>query len=150
MAKTVLKNTNNEAVVKITGIGAETIDLQTDILAATQALAGETQTVNIVGIQFTGLATSTITIVRGGTTVTSLSSEGHDYIELGAGYSETIGNTSDIVVTIGTANAQAYITLRKVGGYATTVETATYGIYDDPTIVGASTTMPGSPDFGLT
>ena len=146
MAKNVLKNTNGEAVVKITGIGAETIDLQTDILAATQALDGETQTVNIVGIQFTGLATSTITIVRGGTTVTSLSSEGHDYIEFGAGYSETVGNTADIAVTIGTANAQCYLTLRKVSGYATKVETATYGAYDDPTRIGASTTMSGSPD----
>jgi hypothetical protein len=146
MAKTVLKNTNGEAVVKIAGIGLETIDLQTDILAATQALDGETQTVNIVGIQFTGLATSTITIVRGGTTVTSLSSEGHDYIEFGAGYSETLGNTADIAVTIGTANAQCYLTLRKVSGYATKVETATYGAYDDPTRIGASTTMSGSPD----
>ena len=146
MAKTVLKNTNQEAVVKITGIGTETIDLQTDILAATQALDGETQSVNIVGIQFTGLATSTITIARGATTVTSLSSEGHDYVEFGAGYSETIGNTADIAVTIGTANAQCYLTLRKVGGYATKVETATYGAYDDPTRVGASTTMSGSPD----
>jgi hypothetical protein len=146
MAKTVLKNTNGEAVVKIAGIGLETIDLQTDILAATQALDGETQTVNIVGIQFTGLATSTITIVRGGTTVTSLSAEGHDYIEFGAGYSETVGNTADIAVTIGTANAQCYLTLRKVSGYATKVETATYGAYDDPTRIGASTTMSGSPD----
>jgi hypothetical protein len=146
MAKTVLKNTNQEAVVKITGVGTETIDLQTDILAATQALDGETQSVNIIGIQFTGLATSTITIVRGGTTVTSLSAEGNEYVEFGAGYSETTSNTADIVVTIGTANAQAYITLRKVGGYATKVETATYGAYDDPTRVGASTTMSGSPD----
>jgi hypothetical protein len=146
MAKTVLKNTNQEAVVKIAGVGTETIDLQTDILAATQALDGETQSVNIIGIQFTGLATSTITIVRGGTTVTSFLAEGNEYVEFGAGYSETTSNTADIVVTIGTANAQAYITLRKVGGYATKVETATYGAYDDPTRVGASTTMSGSPD----
>lgn len=146
MALTVLKNTNNEAVVKIAGIGTETIDLQTTILAATQALSGDTQTVNIVGLQFTGLATSTITIVRNGVTIMSLSSEGHDYIELGAGYSDTIQNTSDIAVTIGTANAQCYLTLRKVGGYATKVENATYGAYDDPTRVGASTTMSGSPD----
>ena len=75
MAKTVLKNTNQEAVVKITGIGAETIDISSDILASTQALDGATQTVNIAEIQFTGLATSTITIARNGTTVTSLEAE---------------------------------------------------------------------------
>lgn len=147
MAKTIIKNTNQEAVVKITGVGTETIDLQTDILASTQALDGDTQTVNIVGLQFTGLDTSTITITRGGTTVTSLSSAGHDYIEFGAGYSENTANTSDIAVVIGTANAQCYLVLRKVGGYATKVEPAFYGSYDDPARVGASTTIPGSPDY---
>lgn len=146
MAKTVLKNTNLEAVVKITGVGSETIDLQTDCLASTQALSGDTQTVNIVGLQFTGLDTSTITIVRNGVTVTSLDSVGHDYIDFAAGYSETTENTHDIVVTIGTANAQCYLVLRKLGGYVTKVETGTYGAYDNPAIVGASTTMSGSPD----
>lgn len=146
MAKTILKNTNQEAIVKISGVGAETIDLQTDILAATQALDGDTQTVNIVGIEFTGLATSTITITRNGTVVTSLDSVGHDVVMMGAGWSETTANTSDIVVTIATANAQCYLTLRKVAGYASKVENQLYGAYDDPTRVGASTTMPGSPD----
>lgn len=146
MAKTILKNTNQETVVKITGIGTETIDLQTDILAATQALDGATQTVNIVTLEYTGLPTSNVTIVRGTTTVTSLDTTGHDLFAMAAGWSETTANTDDIAVTIATANAQVYLTLRKVGGYATKVENATYGIYDDPTRVGASTTMPGSPD----
>ena len=146
MALTVLKNTNQEAVVKITGVGTETIDLQTTILADTQALDGATQTVNIVGIEFTGLPTSTCTIARGATTVTSLDTSGHDMIMMGAGWSETTANTADIGVTIATANAQVYLTLRKVGGYTTKVENATYGAYDDPTRVGASTTMSGSPD----
>ena len=146
MALTVLKNTNQESVVKITGVGTETIDLQTTILADTQALDGATQTVNIVGIEFTGLATSTCTIIRGITTVTSLDTSGHAKVMMGAGWSETTANTSDIGVTIGTANAQVYLTLRKVGGYATKVEYASYGAYDDETRVGASTTKSGSPD----
>jgi urease gamma subunit len=137
MAKTILKNTNQEAIVKISGIGAETIDLQTDILAATQALDGATQTVNIVTVEYTGLATSTVTITRNGTTVTSLLSEGHDVVAMGAGWSETTENTSDITVTVGTANAQCYLTLRKVSGYASKVETATFGIYDNPAVVGS-------------
>lgn len=148
MALTVLKNTNQEAIVKISEVGSETIDLQTTILAPTQALDGATQTVNIVGIEYTGLTGSTITIVRNGVTVTSMLAEGHDAVGLasGFGFVESTQNTSDIAVTIGTANAQCYLTLRKVGGYATKVENATYGAYDDPTRVGASTTMSGSPD----
>jgi hypothetical protein len=149
VTKTILKNTNQETIVKVAGTAASaTIDLQTDCLAAAQALDGATQTVNIVGFQFTGLASSTITIARNGTNITTLSSEGHDSIEFAAGngFSDTIENTSDIVVSIAGAEAQIYLTLRKVGGYATKVENATYGAYDDPTRVGASTTLSGSPD----
>ena len=148
MALTVLKNTNQEAIVKISEVGSETIDLQTTILAATQALDGATQTVNIAGIEYTGLAGSTITIVRNGVNVVTIAAEGHDYVSYaaGAGFVETTQNTSDIAVTIAGANAQCYLTLRKAGGYATKVEYATYGAYDDETRVGASTTMSGSPD----
>jgi len=149
VTKTILKNTNNETIVKIAGTSASaTIDLQTDCLASTQALDGATQTVNIVGFQFTGLASSTITIARNSTNITTVSAEGHDDVEFAAGYgfADTIENTSDIVVTIGGAEAQIYLTLRKVGGYATKVEEAVYGAYDDRTRVGASTTLSGSPD----
>ena len=149
VTKTVLKNTNQETIVKIAGTAAAaTIDLQTDCLASSQALDGETQTVNIVGFQFTGLASSTITIARNGINITTVAGEGHDSIEFAAGngFSDTIENTSDIVVTIAGAEAQVYLTLRKVSGYATKVENATYGAYDDPTRVGASTTLSGSPD----
>jgi hypothetical protein len=149
VTKTILKNTNNETIVKVAGTAASaTIDLQTDCLASSQALAGATQTVNIVGFQFTGLASSTITIARNSTNITTIAAEGHDSIEFAAGngFSDTIENTSDIVVTIAGAEAQVYLTLRKVGGYATKVETATYGAYDDESRVGASTTLSGSPD----
>jgi hypothetical protein len=140
VTKTILKNTNQETIIKIAGTAASaTIDLQTDCLAATQALAGSTQTVNIVGFQFTGLASSTITITRGATNITTVSAEGHDSVEFAAGngFADTIGNTDDIVVAIGGAEAQVYLTLRKVGGYATKVETAVYGAYDDQTQVGS-------------
>ena len=149
VTKTILKNTNNETIVKIAGTAASsTIDLQTDCLAATQALSGATQTVNIVGFQFTGLPSSTITIARNSTNITTVAAEGHDDVEFaaGMGFADTVENTSDIVVTIAGAEAQLYLTLRKVGGYATKVETAVYGAYDDETRVGASTTLSGSPD----
>lgn len=149
VSKTILKNTNNETIVKIAGTAASaTIDLQTDCLASTQSLDGATQTVNIVGFQFTGMPSSTITIARNSTNITTVSAEGHDDVEFaaGMGFSDTIENTSDIVVTIAGAEAQLYLTLRKIGGYATKVETAVYGAYDDETRVGASTTLSGSPD----
>ena len=140
VTKTVLKNTNNETIVKIAGTAASaTIDLQTDCLATTQAISGATQTFNIVGFQFTGLPSSTITITRNSVNVTTVAAEGHDDVEFaaGMGFADTTENTSDIVVTIAGAEAQLYLTLRKIGGYATKVETAVYGAYDDQTAVGS-------------
>lgn len=140
VTKTILKNTNNETIVKIAGTAASaTITLNSDCVASTQATSGATQTVNIVGFQFTGLASSTITIARNGTNITTVSAEGHDDVEFaaGMGFSDTIQNTSDIVVTIAGAEAQLYLTLRKVSGYASKVETAVYGAYDDQTAVGS-------------
>jgi hypothetical protein len=64
----------------------------------------------------------------------------------GSGFVDNVENTSDIVVTIAGAEAQCYLTVRKASGYATKVEPATYGAYDDETRVGASTTLSGSPD----
>lgn len=141
MALTVLKNTNNETIVKISEIGTEIINLQNDILANTQALDNNSnQVVNIAGLEYTGLTGSVITVTRNGTTVTSLLAEGHDCVGLasGFGFVDTTENTSDIEVNIDVANAQCYLTLRKVSGYKTKVENATYGAYDDPNIVGAS------------
>lgn len=147
MAKTVLKNTVQEAVVKVTAVGTETIGIATDILADSQALSGSTQTVNIVCLKYSGLALSTITVTRNSTVVFSISAEGEGNIDFaGTGVVETTANTSDIVVTIAGANAQCYLTLRKTSGYANKVENSTYGAYDDPTRIGASTTLSGSPD----
>ena len=149
VTKTVLKKTHQEAVVKVAGTAAAaTIDLGVDLLPAGQSLDGATQTVNLVGLQYCGLATSTITITRNSVNILTLGAEGEGAIEFaaGAGFVDTIENTEDIVVTIGGAEAQAYLILRKVGGYVTKVENATYGSYDDETRVGASTSVSGSPD----
>lgn len=147
MAKTILKNTVQEAVVKITGVGTETIGIATDVLADSQALSGATQTVNIVAMRYSGLASSAITVTRNSVVVSSFSAEGEGTINfIGEGYVDSTGNTSDLVVAISGANAQLYLTLRKVSGYAPKVENATYGAYDDPTRIGASTSISGSPD----
>jgi hypothetical protein len=149
VAKTILKNTNQESVVKVAGTAAaSTIDLSVDLLAGAQALDGDTQRVNIIGVQWAGLNNSTITITRNSVNILTLNGADAGDLEFGTGYGfvDNIENASDIVVTIAGAEAQCYLTLRKVSGYATKVETATYGAYDDETRVGASTTLSGSPD----
>jgi hypothetical protein len=140
VTKTILKNTNNETVVKIAGTdGGATIDLQTDLVASTQALAGATQTVNIAGVQWVGLQDAAITITRNSVNVLTLPGGGADYLEFAAGngFVDTVENTRDIVVNIAGAEAQCYLILRKVGGYATKVETAVFGPYDNESVVGS-------------
>lgn len=140
VVKTILKNTNQESVVKVAGTAAAaTIDLSVDLLAGTQALDGDTQRVNIAGVQWVGLPEATITITRNSVNILTLPGGGADYIEFaaGSGYVDNIENASDIVVTIAGAEAQCYITLRKASGYASKVETAVYGAYDNESAVGS-------------
>jgi hypothetical protein len=147
--KIILKNTNQEAVVKIAGSGGNvTIDLSEDIVAPSQVVDGETQTVNIVGVRWVGLSGTSISLARNSVNVLTMPGDAPNGIGMaeGIGFVDTENNTHDIVATITGSEAQCYITLRKIGGYATKVETATYGAYDDETRVGASTTLSGSPD----
>lgn len=140
VTKTILKNTNNETIIKIAGTAdGATIDLQTDCLASTQELSGGTQTVNIAGVQWVGLADASITITRNSTNILTLPGGGADSIDFaaGQGFVDTINNTSDIIVTIAGAEAQCYLVLRKVGGYATKVETAVFGAYDNQSVAGS-------------
>ena len=152
MAQAVLKNTQQEAVVKVYGGAAtsETIDLQTTILGSFQQLDGATQTVNIVGVTWTGQNATEITVTRNGVVVMTLPSTGSSTIDFGGQTlpPETTGNTSDIVVAITGGVGEVWLKLRKVSGYASkSGEYATYGAYEDETRVGASTTQPGSPDY---
>jgi hypothetical protein len=140
VTKTILKNTNQESVVKIAGTAAaSTIDLSVDLLAGSQALDGATQRVNVAGVQWVGLPNSTITITRNSVNILTLPGGGADYMEFaaGSGFVDNIENASDITVTIAGAEAQCYLVLRKVSGYATKVETAVFGAYDDQTQVGS-------------
>jgi hypothetical protein len=153
VVKTVLKNTNQESVVKVAGTAAAaTITLATDLLASTQALQGGTQTANIVGVTWTGATGGIVTITRNAVVVMTLQADAAGTLEF-AGQSmvpDTVGSTSDIVVTVSGAQAECWLKIRKVGGYATKVEDATYGAYDDPTRVGASESVNGSPDYVIT
>lgn len=140
VVKTVLKKTHQEAVVKVAGTAAaSTISLANDLLPSAQALtSGGTPTVNIIGAHWTGAPSSTITVVRGGVTVLSIAADQPTNFDFeGLGFVDTVGNTSDIVVTIAGGEAAVYLQLRKTDGYSSKVETAQFGIYDDVTAVGS-------------
>lgn len=147
---TTVKNTNQETVIHFTSSAAEsgTIALNT-LTAATQAItAGGTPTVNIVKYMLSGELGSKVSIIRNGKIVIVCAPENAPYMEANAwGIPIINDNTSDIVITNGAAkDVSGFVVLRKVAGWDTKVEGATYGSYDDPTRVGASTTISGSPD----
>ena len=91
---------------------------------------------------------SHLRISRNSKYVIACAPENAPYAELNAwGIPLTNDNTFDIVVSSHAAkDVTGILVLRKVAGWDTKVENATYGAYDDPTRVGASTTVSGSPD----
>jgi hypothetical protein len=146
---TIIRNTNQETIIKYEGSStdtAATIDIST-LAATTQARNSDTPTVNIVKFIATGLLTSGVQIVRNGVSVLAAAPENAPTVDLTIyGISDNIQNTSNIVITTTGAASTGYLVLRKLAGWATKVEDATYGAYDDVTRVGASTTVSGSPD----
>lgn len=149
MTFTTVKNTNQETVIHFTSSAAEsgTVTIA-NLTASTQARNSDNPTVNIVKWSVTGELGSKVTINRNSKIVIACAPENAPYMEANAwGIPITNDNTSDIVVTNGAAkDVSGFLVLRKVAGWSTKVEDATYGAYDDPTRVGASTTMTGSPD----
>jgi len=149
MTITTLKNTNQETVIHFASSLAEsgTVTIA-NLTASSQARNSDTPAVNIVKWQVTGELASKISVVRNSKNVIVAAPENAPYAELNAwGIPLTNDNTSDIVITNGAAKeVTGILVLRKVAGWATKVEDATYGAYDDPTRVGASTTLSGSPD----
>ena len=149
MTITTLKNTNQETVIHFASSLAESGTITIANLTATsQARNAATPTVNIVKWSITGELASKVNIVRNSKNVIVAAPENAPYAELNAwGIPLTNDNTSDIVITNGAAKeVTGILVLRKVAGWSTKVEDATYGAYDDPTRVGASTTLSGSPD----
>jgi hypothetical protein len=147
---TTVKNTNQEVIVHFDTVAAESGTLALNTLgAATQELtSGGTPTVNIVKFVSTGELGSGLRIVRNSKNVIACAPENAPMLDLNSiGISDGTNNTSDIVVTNDVAKpVTGYLVLRKIAGWSTKVETATYGAYDDETRVGASTTLSGSPD----
>ena len=149
MTFTTVKNTNQETVIHFASSAAEsgTITIA-DLAAGSQARNADTPNVNIVKWSVQGELGSKVTISRNSKLVIACAPENAPYMEANS-WGIPINNdpTFDIVVTNGAAkDVTGFLVLRKVAGWSTKVETATYGAYDDTTRVGASTTMDGSPD----
>ena len=146
---TTVRNTNQETIIHFDTVAAEsgTITLAS-LTASSQARNSDTPAVNIVRFIATGADGAGTRITRGGKNIISCAPENAPVLDLTQyGISDSTNNTSDIVVVNDAAKpVTGYITLRKIAGWSTKVEDATYGAYDDPTRVGASTTMSGSPD----
>ena len=149
MQFTTVKNTNQETVIHFTSSAADsgTITIA-NLAASSQARNSDTPVVNIVKFSVMGELGSKLTINRNSKIVIACAPENAPYMEANSwGIPINNDNTFDIVVTNGVAkDVSGFIVLRKVAGWDTKVETATYGAYDDVTRVGASTTLSGSPD----
>lgn len=138
---TVMKLTHQEAVVKVAGTAAtHTIDLSVALVPASgQILDGETQTVTITGVTWSGADGGVVTISRGGVTVMTLQANAAGML-LFDGQTmppESIGATADISVAISGAQAECWLKLRKVSGYKTTIEPEQFGPYDNPAVAGS-------------
>lgn len=134
----VLKQTETMAIVKVYGTASSyTVTLNTDLLSPTTIVQG-TPTVNIIGVTWfvSSGASDAITVTRGGTPVMNLYMNGQLDLAGNNGISDTVGNTSDIAVTIAGTGA-IYLVLRKAAGYKSKIEPEIFGQYDSTTAVGS-------------
>lgn len=150
VVKTVLKLSERDAVVKVAGdAGTSTIGLQTDLKKTNEVVTGQTQHVAICGVQWTGTIDAVVTISRNDVVIMTLNCAAAGALEMNGQQMipDDIQADKDIVVTITGTAAECWIRLKKVSGYTSGSEPSVYGQYDDPTRVGASTTIQGSPDY---
>ena len=146
---TTIKNTNQETIIKFQGGAADTGTITiSGLTAGSQARNSDTPTVNIVKLHASGLLTSGLTITRNSVAIVNCAPEHSPMLDYTAfaGISDGVNNTYDLAFTISGAATTGYIVLRKILGWSTKVEYATYGAYEDVSRVGASTTLVGSPD----
>lgn len=139
VTKTVIKKTQQEAIIKISGTdGNATIDISADLLSHNQALSGDTVRVDIVGAMVTGLLTSAITVVRNSVPVLAFAGENSTLFDFeGQGFRDSTQNDKNIVVAISGAEAHIYLTVRKVAGFNSTIEGGRFGSYDNESQVGS-------------
>jgi hypothetical protein len=140
MTLTTVKNTNNETVIHFTSGAAETGTITiANIAAATQARNSDAPQVNIVKFMCTGELSSKITISRNSKIVIVTAPENDINVEFNAlGIPVNNDNTYDIAIINGAAKeVSGWLVLHKIKGWSSKIETATFGSYDNESVVGS-------------
>ena len=138
---TTIKNTNQETIIHFESpatIQNGTITIA-NLTAATQARNSDAPKVNIVRFVTTGEDGALLVVQRNGKTIIACAPENAPFLDLTSmGISDGQQNDYDIVIENQSAKqVSGYITLRKVQGWSTKVETAVFGPYDNETAVGS-------------
>lgn len=142
MAKHILKKTERDCVVKISGPSgtSETITLDSDLLTDREELdPNHPQVVWITGLTWTGNLDSVGIVSRNGVVIASMQANTTGQFDFeGQGMvPDSVNAQDDLTVAITDAQGEYWIRLRKVSGYLSKHEAAIYGSYDDPSQVGA-------------
>ena len=136
VTKTVLRVTNNRAVIRVVGTAAAdtaTIALATDLVGSGDALtSGGTPTAIISKVKTS--SANSVTLVRNAVTVGAF--YGSDVIEE-SDWVLTDQPTSDVVVTFVTGPGMVIVELTKVSGYSPKFEAASFGGNDNIAAVGS-------------
>jgi len=138
---TTIKNTNQETVIHFEAAAAITTGTITiaSLAASTQARNSDAPKVNILRIITSGEVGSTVQIQRNNKTILVCAPESAPVVDLPAfGISDGTYNDYDIVINNQTAKQMSgYIVLRKVAGWSSKVEDASFGAADNVNQVGA-------------
>ena len=137
---TTVKNTNQEVIVHFDTVAAESGTLTIANLGAnSQARNSDAPAVNIVKFISTGELGAGLRIVRNGKNIIACAPENAPFLDITSmGFTEAIQNDQDIKIENKVAKAvSGYITLRKVAGWSGKIETATFGSYDNESVVGS-------------
>lgn len=140
MIITTVKNTNQETVIHFTSSLVETGTITlANLTAPTQARNAATPAVNIAKYTFSGELASKVSVLRNSKIVIVTAPENAPFAEYNTmGIPVNNDNTFDIVISNGAAkDVSGFLVLRKVAGWDSKVETATFGAYDDVTVVGS-------------
>lgn len=113
-----LKISKRDVVVKVFGSpGAVTIDLE-DLITDNEII-GDTPTVNLIGVCWTGTNDSEITISRNGQILLTCPSTGSQYLNFSGDtlIPDILNNTYNFNVNMVGTQGQVWLRLRKLSGY---------------------------------
>lgn len=124
VTKTIIKLSNTEAVIRISGVAGDTatIILDSDLLLPLEYLNNDPIQVNIGAVYSSGITGGYASLIRNNVTILNVANKSLNSVDLlGEPFvPDSINNTSNIVVTITGQQSQVYIYLKKVSGFTST------------------------------